>query len=188
MKIALEMTTGASPAVNEVAAALSQLLPEIMGPDCRVERLGDLMESAFGQSGGNQFPAESLYHAGCSDVEATAGHPDILHVGSCFCPMIIRKAKIIMTLDGASAGLQSPPALTSAAGRQVAAERQVAAFTGLFNAAVFGGDFICLDEAAAAGLAELFPHVARSRIHPLPAGDKLVRAHAIADLYRQLLL
>ena len=110
------------------------------------------------------------------DLESMLGGPDIIHLAGPYCPLLLRRARVVVTLTESSCDLT---------GGKMDAQARAGQMAGLFNAAVFADRFFCVGEKAAQNLRELFPGIAPSKI-VVVGKDVDADARRLVQAYRKI--
>lgn len=91
-----------------------------------------------------------------SDFEERIGNPDIFHANNFFCPIGLRRARLVYTLYDLS--FLEEPSWTTEANR-------IGCFTGVFRASLFADAIVAISEFSRRHFLEVFPHYPASRTH-----------------------
>ena len=90
-----------------------------------------------------------------ADYEAQMGNPDIVHANNFFCPVKLRKARLVYTLY--DLGFVENPGWTTE-------ENRTGCFTGVFNASLYADFIVAISEYSRRYFLNIFPHYPAERI------------------------
>jgi len=90
------------------------------------------------------------------DFEQQIGSPDIFQANNFFCPIGLRRARLVYTLYDLSF-LQEPSWTTEA--------NRIGCFSGVFRASLFADAIVAISEFSRRHFLEVFPHYPASRVH-----------------------
>lgn len=99
--------------------------------------------------------AQLLWSCPASDLEAQLGNPDIIHANNFFCPVGLKKARLVYTLY--DLGFVEHPDWTTERNR-------TGCFDGVYNAGLYADLIITISDHSRQHFLEIFPHYPANRI------------------------
>lgn len=108
-----------------------------------------------GLSHGSLDEAQKFWRNPPEEIESLLGEPDIIHANNFFCPLGIKKARLIYTLYDL-AFIDNPEWTTE--------ENRIACFNGVFRASLYADEIISISEHTREHFLEIFPHYPADRV------------------------